>query len=52
MNYAYKDYPAIIKSAGLNGFAKTTTPKPETKKTATVTVTIDGKIYAGDLKET
>ena len=51
MNYAYKDYPAIIKSAGLNGFAKTTTPKPETKKTATVTVTVDGKTYKGNVQE-
>lgn len=51
MNYAYKDYPAIIKSAGLNGFAKTTTPKPETKKTATVTVTVEGKTYKGNISE-
>jgi GH25 family lysozyme M1 (1,4-beta-N-acetylmuramidase) len=30
MNYAYKDYPAIIKAAGLNGFIKPVT-KPMTK---------------------
>lgn len=32
LDYAYKDYPAIIKAAGLNGFTKTTQPtepKPE-----------------------
>lgn len=27
-NYAYKDYPSIIKNAGLNGFAKNTENKP------------------------
>lgn len=36
LDYAYQDYPAIIKAAGLNGFAKnaTTTDKPneDTKK--------------------
>ena len=26
LDYAYKDYPAIIKAAGLNGFTKTTQP--------------------------
>ncbi|RPF48276.1 GH25 family lysozyme M1 (1,4-beta-N-acetylmuramidase) [Hydrogenoanaerobacterium saccharovorans] len=26
VNYGYKDYPAIIKAAGLNGFSKTTQP--------------------------
>ena len=29
LDYAYKDYPAIIKAAGLNGFTKTTQPTPE-----------------------
>lgn len=47
MDYAYKDYPTAIKSAGLNGFAKPTT----TKKTATVTVTVDGKTYKGNVSE-
>lgn len=28
MNISYKDYPRIIKSAGLNGYAKGTTTKP------------------------
>ena len=34
MDYAYIDYPKIIKNAGLNGFAKnaTTTPNEDTKK--------------------
>jgi GH25 family lysozyme M1 (1,4-beta-N-acetylmuramidase) len=33
MNYAYKDYPQVIKSAGLNGFAgnQNTAPKEENK---------------------
>ena len=34
LDYAYRDYPAIIKAAGLNGFAKnaTTTPAADTGK--------------------
>ncbi|WP_295219746.1 GH25 family lysozyme [Ruminococcus sp.] len=34
LDYAYRDYPAIIKNAGLNGFAKNATDKPneDTKK--------------------
>lgn len=32
LNYAYKNYPAIIKQAGLNGFGKTE-PEPEPKPT-------------------
>lgn len=47
MNEAYKDYPQIIKAAGLNGFQKT---KPE-KKTIKTSVTIDGKTYTGTLTE-
>lgn len=32
LDYAYQDYPAIIKNAGLNGFSKnaTTTPAADT----------------------
>ena len=35
MDYAYKDYPTIIKTAGLNGFTKVTQPnepEPDTEK--------------------
>ena len=36
LDYAYKDYPAIIKAAGLNGFTKTTQPtEPEPEPTTT-----------------
>lgn len=28
LNYAYKDYPAVIKNAGLNGFGAQTPPQP------------------------
>ena len=36
LDYAYKDYPAIIKTAGLNGFTKTTQPaEPEPEPTPT-----------------
>ena len=55
-DYAYVDYPTIIKNAGLNGYPKQTAtntaaqtaPKPVTK---TVTLTIDGKTYTGTLTE-
>lgn len=55
-DYAYVDYPTIIKNAGLNGYPKQTAanttaqtaPKPVTK---TVTLTIDGKTYSGTLTE-
>lgn len=30
-NYAVKDYPTIIKNAGLNGYSKNSEPKPEPK---------------------
>ena len=36
LNYCYKDYPSIIKAAGLNGYPKTTpspTPQPQPTKT-------------------
>ena len=32
MDYCYTDYPAIIKAAGLNGFAKSETTTPENTK--------------------
>ena len=35
MDYAYKDYPTIIKTAGLNGFTKVTQPnepEPDTEE--------------------
>jgi len=48
LNECYMDYPSIIKANGLNGFSKTQTTKNETKS---VTLTIDGKTYAGTLTE-
>lgn len=47
-DYAYVDYPTIIRNAGLNGYPKQAAPKPVTK---TVTLTIDGKTYTGTLTE-
>lgn len=39
MDIAYKDYPAIIKAAGLNGWGDTTAPEPEPEPaSATYTV--------------
>ncbi|MCI7495237.1 MAG: hypothetical protein MSA74_07505, partial [Ruminococcus sp.] len=32
MDYCYTNYPAIIKAAGLNGFAKSETTTPENTK--------------------
>ena len=50
-DYSYRDYEKTIKTLGLNGFGKTTV-QPENKKTVTVAVTVEGKTYTGDLKET
>jgi GH25 family lysozyme M1 (1,4-beta-N-acetylmuramidase) len=59
----YKDFPTIIKNAGLNGFPKPAAKtvqeaaKPATKPTTpakakkTVELTIDGKKYKGVLEE-
>lgn len=48
LDYAYKDYPEIIRKTGLNGFSEGV---PVTKKTAEVSVTVDGKTYSGTLTE-
>lgn len=50
LDFAYKDYPAIIKNAGLNGFSKSDTQSPA-KNTAEISVTVDGKTYSGTLTE-
>ena len=50
IDYAYKDYPSIIKSRGLNGFKR---PIPDNPKgTITVTAEMNNKIYKGTLTET
>ena len=54
LDTAYVDYPASVKKAGLNGFAKqtaapATTPKAETNKTVTVSVQIGDEVYKGTL---
>ena len=65
LDECYKDFPTIIKNAGLNGFPKpaatTTKPVQEAAKPAettqpakakkTVELTIDGKKYKGTLEE-
>ena len=38
LDYAYKDYPAIIKAAGLNGFAKNSTPSESAENTKKDTI--------------
>lgn len=49
LNESYADYPAIIKSAGLNGYTKQAqAPAKEHKQ---VTITIDDKTYSGLLEE-
>ncbi len=45
-DYSYRDYEKIIKQLGLNGFKKS-----ESKKSAEVKITIDGKTYTGTLTE-
>lgn len=55
MNIAYKDYPAIIKKAGLNGYAKNTSSKPVEKKKTIEELArevIDGKWGTKDTKPT
>jgi len=61
MNYCYKEnFPEIIKSAGLNGFQKTTISNSETvekpvetveKETIQMTAVKDGKTFSGTLTE-
>lgn len=61
-DYAYKDYPATIKGAGLNGYPKQTSPKPEVKPDTKPNTTPpaaaqkgdvngDGKVNAADLTD-
>jgi len=45
LDECYKDYPAIIKAEGLNGFPKNNVIRKE------VTLTIDGKTYRGTLTQ-
>jgi GH25 family lysozyme M1 (1,4-beta-N-acetylmuramidase) len=54
MNYCYRDFPAIIKNAGLNGFTKS--EKPENVETVEnpvesveIVLKADGKTYSGVL---
>ncbi len=48
LDYSYKDYPTIIKNAGLNGFSNNIV---STENTAEISVTVDGKTYSGTLSE-
>ena len=50
MDYAYVNYPTVIKNAGLNGFSKpeNTAVKSEQKKKE-IEIKIDGETYAGTL---
>lgn len=50
LNYCYKDFPTIIKNAGLNGFEKTSEPIVEKKKIK-ATVWFDDHEYSGLLEE-
>lgn len=49
LDYSYEDYPAKIKAKGLNGFS--TDAVPDTPKTITVEMTVDGIKYKGTLTE-
>lgn len=46
LDECYVDYPEDMKNAGLNGY-----PKNPDKKTVTITATIDGVNYSGELAE-
>ena len=54
---AYRDFPELIKSKGLNGYGKKPDKPPETGTTSstadsiTVEMTVNGKKYSGTLKE-
>ena len=47
LDECYVDYPEDMKRAGLNGYPKT----PPDKKTVSITATIDGVNYSGELTE-
>jgi len=47
LDISYKDYPAIIKKKGLNGYSSGN--PPEKKSEVHAEVTIDGKKYSGTL---
>ena len=49
LDICYKDFPTVIKSKGLNGWAKSSTPAPDVLDTATVTITIGNDTYKGTL---
>ena len=52
LDYAYADYPAMIKEKGLNGFGKPPEKPPEdpAEDSITVEMTVNGKKYSGTLK--
>lgn len=49
LDECYKNYPEIIRNAGLNGFTKPDSSGQKKKKKFSVTV--DGKTYSGELEE-
>jgi GH25 family lysozyme M1 (1,4-beta-N-acetylmuramidase) len=53
LDEAYKDYPAIIKNAGLNGFKKPENPAPTQEKPAPQTgeLSLNGKKYKVTFEE-
>lgn len=52
LDICYKDFPAIIKAKGLNGYGKEPNPPaPAAEDGITVEVTVDGKKYSGKLNK-
>ena len=52
LDYAYADYPAMIKAKGLNGFGKPPeNVEPEKPDEIEITVKIGEKTYKGTVKE-
>ena len=47
-NYAYKDYPSIMKEKGLNGYSKETETKPDIPYADLTDEELAAKVWAGD----
>lgn len=48
LDYAYVDYPKLIKEKGLNGYGK---PAEQQKNEISIEMTVDGITYKGTLYE-
>lgn len=51
LDYGYIDYPSKIKAKGMNGYGGKPPEEPETTDEIEVEMTVNGKKYAGTIKE-